>query len=556
MPASALQHRNSIGTHQNKLCSTFNRDPSQAAGINSGCSVIPRDIRRVGRSILQASNYPESQNRSLCQAPVSQQNAVVPFLMLVTQLRLPNAPLPATSENAVSMSEREVPPAVFKNGALPDNSGNSASGMLGSLTTLLNEAGEMISRYDPLYFPGADASPVKESQNKNMPQSTIKIRHGGRKSVSHSKKKEHSSVKAKEYPAAKSRKKGTRCDVLGGGEGYQQGINKDAVKYVTAENFAELKKHVNAGEKYIYIPSSVTITIPNEKNSLRVKSGQVIFGSRGINGEEGGKLKVNYKDNSASSYAIILLENSSRISGLRIEGPGQPSSTKNLIVGLQTIPDGGSVVIDNNELYGWSAAAVSINKSVLNKVHHNYIHDNVRHERGYGVTVQNGKADVNVYCNAFVKNRHAIAGKGSPGEKYFAYDNLIRSAKTRDEYHQFDMHKFNNTGGEKIVITNNIFDYGQFGTSNRASVRVRGNPEAGPAIVKGNVFSQPFHLGKQNAVEQADDIKKGIPNDKTIKKKNKFNVKMTYRFDKEGQCSVEFGNKESPVNCKAAGLNY
>lgn len=338
------------------------------------------------------------------------------------------------------------------------------------------------------------------------------------------------------------------CDVIGGGEGYTAALlPENAPGYVTASTYDELKTYLDAGEKYIYIPSSATLTVPNKSSAVRIKAGQTIFSDRGVNGSSGALLQTPYLNENANAYPVYTVESGARITGLRIEGPYGEPNTNSKTIGMQFLPGSSGVEVDNNEIYNWPWSGVNIKASVDNKVHHNFIHNNIRSQLGYGVVVQNGNAQADIYCNTFNANRHAIAGSGSDGEGYNAHDNLVLPGGGRGAYHQFDMHKGPQGNGGKYVIANdNIFDYGAYGTSNRYSIYIRGVTTDGPLKVTGNIFTNPWNVGSQFSV---GGVAGSVPSAEEIKATNRFNKKATYTQDSSGKCLVNVDGISLPVNC-------
>lgn len=338
------------------------------------------------------------------------------------------------------------------------------------------------------------------------------------------------------------------CDVIGGGEGYTSALlTENAPGYVTAKTYDELKDYLNAGEKFIYIPGAITLTVPNQSAAVHVKSGQTLFSDRGIEGSAGALLQTPYLNEEANAYPVYTVESGARITGLRIEGPYGESNTPAKTIGMQFTPGSSGIEIDNNEIYNWPWSGVNIKTSVDNKIHHNFIHNNIRSELGYGVVVQNGNAQAEIYCNTFNANRHAIAGSGNDGEGYHAHDNLILSGGGRGAYHQFDMHKGSQGHGGKYVIANdNIFDYGAYGTSNRYSIYIRGVPTEGPLEVTGNIFTNPWNVGSQFAV---GGVAGSVPSPDEIQATNSLNKKATYTRDEAGQCRVNVNGLSLPVSC-------
>lgn len=347
----------------------------------------------------------------------------------------------------------------------------------------------------------------------------------------------------------------TQCSVVGGGNGYSAQINKEKVNYQEARNYTELKSLVDRGEKFIYIPGDVEIEVPLVKNALSVKSGTTIFSDRGSNGSYGAKLKVPYIDEKDYKFPVIVMDSDSRISGLVYEGPYQGTITNNTTIGIQTLPGSKNVEIDNIEVFGWPWAAISIKQSSNVRVHHSYIHNNIKSQLGYGVVTQEGNATAEVACNVFDSNRHAIAGRGEAGEGYIARHNLVLNGGGRGAYHQFDMHPSTSgsgIAGEFMQITENWFDFGRYGTSNRSSIVVRGQPTDGPVTITDNWFSQGWKVGNQFAVTGV--YGKWVPTVDEILSANHFNVNFKYLDKGYNQCVIDWLGSSQAVNC--AGVGY
>jgi len=98
--------------------------------------------------------------------------------------------------------------------------------------------------------------------------------------------------------------------------------------------------------------------------------------------------------------------------------------------------------IDNCEIAGFSSAAISINDSIDDHIHHNDIHHNQRQGLGYGVVFGRDEAPAFALIegNVFDYNRHAVAASGEPATSYTARDNL---ALPHANGHVFDVHGHN-----------------------------------------------------------------------------------------------------------------
>ena len=344
------------------------------------------------------------------------------------------------------------------------------------------------------------------------------------------------------------------CGIVGGSENTPERTNLLAAKSVTAADYLTLKRYLDAGEPFIFIPATAEIKIPNSKSSLTTQRGQVIFSDRGIKGSQGGKLVIepNFND-STDTYPIIEMDSHSRISGLRIEGPVKVSNSIKQTIGIQLKVQTQNIEIDNNELFGWPWAAISIKHSQNAYVHNNYIHKNIKHGLGYGVVVQNGNATAEVSCNIFNTNRHAIAGSGNVGEGYYAHHNLVMPGGEKGAYHQFDMHAFGRaqTGGQCILIKDNWFNYGDYGTANRSAIMIRGVPEKGAAIIRNNWFHAPPQVtATANTVQ---GVPNAIPSAKELANTNKFGVSFTFTKDGE-QCLMHIAGNQIPVLCAGVGM--
>ena len=282
---------------------------------------------------------------------------------------------------------------------------------------------------------------------------------------------------------------------------------------------------------------------------LPVKAGVTLVGARNSR-DPGARLYT-------TTHPPVLFDikgDGVRISGLRIEGPdkefGDCTVHDSAGIALDTDPAGGfalvpghtsmaQVLIENNELLGWSGAAVRVHDygnridqasgTTRFVVRGNYIHNNQRQTQGacsgdtdgYGVDVSHG-AYALIEQNVFDWNRHSIASDGSDGTGYFAYSNLVLEHGGPTDIvlgvsfhtHAFDMHGQNNCGisgdhtwncgpaGEYMDIRNNTFLY-----TDGYSFRLRGTPRASTAApglrvgadVTSNVFARIALFDTANA---------------------------------------------------------
>lgn len=334
-----------------------------------------------------------------------------------------------------------------------------------------------------------------------------------------------------------------RCQMIGG---YDAGVMSTYLASVniesTATSYAELHQQLQAGARNIYIPSDITIKLPNKSQALILKKGQKLISDRGLHGSQGARLVIEKGlDILPYKYPIITMGSHTRLTGFRIEGPVAGSQSSNKTIGIQFIPGSSHIQVDNNEIYYWPWAGVSVKMATDNLVNNNYIHDNKKSGLGYGVVVQNGNNQVEIYCNTFNANRHAIAGSGEIGDWYQADHNLVLNGGGKAAYHAFDMHKGSTGhGGKKVVIQANIFDYGRPTTSNYSSIMLRGVPTTGKATIDTNIFSQGWTLS--NGTTAVSQVTGAAAAPETLQQLNRFNVPVHYSKTSAG-CWVSYGQR-------------
>jgi hypothetical protein len=223
-----------------------------------------------------------------------------------------------------------------------------------------------------------------------------------------------------------------------------------------------------------------------------------------------------------------------RITGVRIEGPDLGSDERHGNRGIH-VNSAADVQIDNNELLGFSLAAIQVwdTEGTMAspdpaarflpthtvRIHDNYIHHNQAvGGDGYGVTSGYGAHPL-ISRNVFDWNRHAIEGDGKEGTGYTAYENLVLEHGGLHRWipfpgfwvhtHQFDMHGLNDCGvwdifsdslancgpaGHTMLIRRNTFFY-----SEDNAIKLRGTPAVG-MFVGDNIFAN--HLTFGSAVAQ------------------------------------------------------
>ena len=256
---------------------------------------------------------------------------------------------------------------------------------------------------------------------------------------------------------------------VGGGAGYANAPdpqrhpdritrrNRAGQERGNAELLAELMARLKAAEPdaTVFIAGDVEINLAGLNQgaeggvqSLEVRPGVTLASDRGRNGSRGARLYLPYPEVREQAQPVLFLHAGSRLTGLRVEGPvGEPSRITEPAaglansVGVRTLLGSSNVEIDNNEISGWGAEALSLARTAGAKVHHNHIHHNQSFKinpgppdpasdpdylpgPGYGVVLK-GLSTAVIHANLFSHNRHAVAGLGSTGQGFEAYDNLV-----------------------------------------------------------------------------------------------------------------------------------
>lgn len=180
------------------------------------------------------------------------------------------------------------------------------------------------------------------------------------------------------------------------------------------------------------------------------------------------------------------------VKNLRLQGPdGSPGGTGDFMAcGLSIRHD--NALVERSEIFHWPACGVSTNNTANARVEKNYIHDNIRSGRGYGVVVGRTKSPTLIKYNSFRKNRHSVAGNGY-GSYEVAYNRFMDS-DTLGMHSLIDMHGVNerlldnstHQAGVDIHIHHNDIEYRSTGV---AVVGIRGVPKY-PAIIEDNCVAR------------------------------------------------------------------
>ena len=304
----------------------------------------------------------------------------------------------------------------------------------------------------------------------------------------------------------------------GGGEDYPDVVHP-ACATVVVESFEQLEVAFESARPgdVVYVADHAAIDMTGR--SLCIPGGVTLASGRGRDGSAGALF---YSTETETTPIFRACGSDVRVTGLRMLGndPSQcPPEYPNACQGplgtncRDCMPRSTGIScrehdrleVDNCELSGWTASAISVTGSVDNYVHHNHIHHTQRQGLGYGVVlgrIADLPTTVLVEWNRFDYNRHAIAASGELAQDYEARNNLVLHHANG---HVFDVHGQNeNTddgtpwaGGDIRIHHNTVMvpDY--------RSVVIRGRPHVGAwvwnnCLAPANAdaaFLQRFHTG-------------------------------------------------------------
>jgi hypothetical protein len=304
----------------------------------------------------------------------------------------------------------------------------------------------------------------------------------------------------------------------GGGEGYPDVVHPECAT-VVVETFEELEASFESARPgdVIYLADHARIDMTGR--SLCIPGGVTLASGRGRDGSAGGLF---YSTVTETTPILRVCGSDVRVTGLRMQGsdpsqcpPEYPDNCEGPLgvncrdcmprsYGI-SCREHDHLEIDNCEISGWTASAISVTGSVDNHVHHNHLHHTQRQGLGYGVVlgrIADLPTTVLVEWNRFDYNRHAIAASGEMVQDYEARNNLVLHHANG---HVFDVHGQNeNTddgtpwaGGDIRIHGNTVMvpDY--------RSVVIRGRPHVGAWIwnnclapaTPDDAVLQRFHFG-------------------------------------------------------------
>ena len=308
----------------------------------------------------------------------------------------------------------------------------------------------------------------------------------------------------------------------GGGVGYPDLVDPTWPVVTSVTDLATLTgalASATAGT-IVYVADDAEINLTGQ--SLCVPAGVWVASGRGVSGSAGGLI---YATEGSANALLNACGDDVRITGLRFRGPdpetcptewpnscpedvsGDPNCAycTTTAVAIRTDQYAG-LEVDNNELSGWTYAAVAVKNAEGADVHHNHIHHGWREGLGYGVVLYGAEAtSALIRGNRFDAMRHVVAGQGYPTEDYVARDNLVEGSAIS---HVFDMHGENEiagdgssaAGGDIRVYQNVVLVEDQY------SFVVRGKPATGAwfyanclAPSSGNAYDQRYYAGNFHA---------------------------------------------------------
>ncbi|MCX6671866.1 MAG: hypothetical protein NTX92_08110, partial [Euryarchaeota archaeon] len=258
----------------------------------------------------------------------------------------------------------------------------------------------------------------------------------------------------------------------------------------TVTTYAELVSALSGAPAghVIYIPEGANINLTG-KPYLAIPAGVTIASNRGSNGSQGGRIFKLRVTSDECGMALYANGDNVRITGIRLEGPDKEAMGYYCpMTGIRNsdISPEGRLIVDNNEIWGWSFAAVRIYQpnatqmakgmadaelgSSIANIHHNFIHHCQDTGYGYGVVVAWGPALIK--GNIFDYTKHAVACGGYAGEGYEASYNIHLG---HNIYQVFDVHG-SDYGGNRIAGTLYRIHHNSIQNANRYGVNVRGVP--------------------------------------------------------------------------------
>jgi hypothetical protein len=277
----------------------------------------------------------------------------------------------------------------------------------------------------------------------------------------------------------------------------------------------------------VYVDDKAEINMTGV-SELSIKDGVILASGRGRNGSLGAKLYCIGNGN-YNLFKLSGVSKNIRITGLRLQGPDPNEKPVDGIKDragcidityskfddekLDNDIENLNIEIDNNEMWAWPNACVSVTGVSGVAVRYNWMHHNLRDgglgkgSAGYGVVINGGHFLVEK--NLFNNNRHDIACGGHPLSNYTFKNNLVLKGGS---HHSIDVHGWRESNGDRkrpdgtCYAGNNFLIEGNIVLQDFSNVQdlwaynllIRGIP-MGSVVVRNNQFVQ----NKKNVIGQA-----------------------------------------------------
>jgi len=241
----------------------------------------------------------------------------------------------------------------------------------------------------------------------------------------------------------------------------------------------------------VELDPSAKINLSQHKE-IYVPGGLTITGGRSTT-QAGALIYSNKRDTKPWYKTWNLLRSAGAkitVRGVRLRGPDGSIDDHGQFVARAFNAGHDDFLIEDSELYNWPGAGVAVGgRNAV--VRRNWLHDNIRVGRGYGVVVGKTKNAAVIEHNTFRRNRHAIAGSGH-GSYIVRHNRFLASdaagVHTLVDMHGVNEHTLDNStqqAGVLIHVHNNDFEYVGEG---HPIIGIRGIP-AQAAVIENNCLA-------------------------------------------------------------------
>lgn len=247
----------------------------------------------------------------------------------------------------------------------------------------------------------------------------------------------------------------SKYSTVGGGDSYTNKVRPGDADY-TVSTKSGLQNALNGASsgEVVYVDGDADIDMGESKYTI--PSGVTLASDRGVNGAPGGRVYSN-----GSPWGILSMQDGSRISGLRVEGPRTDWYTRGeLEHGIEVA--GTDCEVDNCEVYNWGWACVRCAGTSNNThVHHCDIYGGYESGSGYGVATTSSNYTL-IEWNHFADCRHAT--ESTDGSKTVRNNHVTGEAIS----HIFDQHP----SGHRVEVYNNTVEPVQQADDNKKAPAV------------------------------------------------------------------------------------